>query len=355
MDPSDVLKAVLALRFIKKMGPVSFKKLMERYGNLSSVLRAKRAQIENSFLEKADREMKLAKNSGVEILNILDSRYPPLLREIHDPPMLLYVKGVLPQPGIPTVAVVGARQASSYGLDTAHRLAGDLARAGVTVVSGMALGIDSAAHEGALAAGGSTVAVLGGGLSHIYPAANLKLAKAIERHGALLSEYPMEEKPRPEYFPLRNRIISGLSSAVLVVEAREKSGALITASAALEQGREVFAVPGNVNASRSSGTNALLKEGASPATDASDILAVLSVTAAPPEKPAREPLNDAESRLLSLLDAGDPVHVEELVQKSGLGARRTASTLSFLEIKGRVRQRPGKYFQREITAHESGT
>ena len=290
---SDQLRQMVALSLAANVGAVTFRRLIEEFGDVNSIFRSapkdlikiKRlpktlhAELKSGvLLEKADEEIAKATGNNVEIVSILDSRYPEELKTIYDAPMVLYVKGVLPVKGVPAVSIVGSRKASIYGIRMAKNIAAGLSKAGVIVVSGMALGIDSAAHEGALSEDGATIAVLGGGLSRIYPPQNRKMADRIAKKGAILSEYPMEMSPKPEYFPMRNRIISGLSRAVLVVEAGEKSGALITADSALEQGRDVFAVPGNADSERSYGTNTLLKQGAKLVTSALDILEELKIT-----------------------------------------------------------------------------
>jgi DNA processing protein len=306
------------------------------------------------LLKKADAEIKKAEKQKAEIVTFFDENYPAELREIYDPPILLYAKGALPPQGSAKVAVVGSRASSLYGQRTARNIARDLASAGVVVVSGMALGIDTAAHEGALSADGITVAVLGGGLSRIYPKENKKIAEQIAEKGAVISEYPMEMEPRPAYFPIRNRIISGLSQAVLVVEAKEKSGALITADAALEQGRDVFAVPGNVDSERSGGTNNLLKQGAKLASSAEDILeelrskaeSVLSVRPSLKKVPAEtKDLGENEKRILSLLDS-ETLQADVLIEQSGLSAGETMTALTFLQMKGLVKEWPGKNFSK---------
>ena len=307
------------------------------------------------LFEKAEQEIHKALKQKVEIISFLDKRYPPELQEIYDAPILLYVKGELPQSRIPKVAIVGSRKASLYGLRMAKTIAADLARSGVVVVSGLALGIDSAAHEGALTGSGITLAVLGGGLSKLYPPQNKRMAQEIVKKGALISEYPMEMEPKPQYFPMRNRIISGLSQAVLIVEAGQKSGALITADTALEQGRDVLAIPGNADSERSRGTNSLLKQGAKLVTSAQDILEELQ-TAKGKENAAssnglseRKPLNLApdEEKLFSLLQ-NEPIHMDTLIEESGLAVNVTISQLSRLQIKGYVKELPGKNFVRNI-------
>ncbi len=368
MKRSDELRQIVALSLATNVGAVTFKKLIEVFGDVASIFKATskdllkikrlpktlQSQLKSTDLvEKAEIEIAKAAKNNVEIVSILDARYPEELREIYDPPMLLYVKGVLPVKGTPAVAIVGSRNASLYGIRMAKNIAAGLSKAGVVVVSGMALGIDSAAHEGALSEVGATIAVLGGGLSRIYPPQNKKMAEKIAKKGAVISEYPMDMSPKPEYFPMRNRIISGLSRAVLIVEAGEKSGALITADSALEQGRDVFAVPGNADSERSNGTNALLKQGAKLVTSASDILEELRITgesqtqASPKFLTDKKTLNlnQDEQKLFSLLDS-EPLPIDVLIEQSGLAPSRTISSLMGLQIKGVVKELPGKNFVR---------
>ncbi len=388
MKVTEELKAIVAFSLLENMGPVTFKRLLETFGSVSNIFKAPENKLKKfrgpraidysalkskRLFEMAEEEIKKAESEGVEIISQLDERYPVALKEIHDPPILLYVKGHLPLESVPKVAVVGSRIASLYGKRTAESISRGLAEAGVAVVSGMAVGIDSAAHQGALSANGITLAVLGGGLSRLYPHENKKMADAIVKKGAVLSEYPMEMPPRPEYFPVRNRIISGLSSAVLVVEAKEKSGALITVDLALEQGRDVFAVPGNVDSARSGGTNSLLKQGAKFAMSAEDILEELnikrgSMPARGEKREGREPelaarrargvplprptcreqelaanLSEEENNILSLINS-EPAHVDSLIEHSGASASKTIAALSLLEIKGFLKQLPGKHY-----------
>ncbi len=370
MKVTEELKTIVAFSLLENMGPVTFKRLLETFGSVSKILKAPENKLKKfrgkhavdysalkseRFFEMADEEINKAERQGVEIISRLDKRYPAALKEIHDPPILLYVKGCLPSESVPKVAVVGSRIASLYGIRTAETISRGLAEAGVAVVSGMAVGIDSAAHQGALSADGVTVAVLGGGLSRLYPQENKKMADAIVKKGAVISEYPMQMSPRPGYFPIRNRIISGLSSAVLVVEAKEKSGALITVDLALEQGRDVFAVPGNVDSARSGGTNSLLKQGAKFAMSAEDILEELNITKGPiaarKEKhnggSRAADLSEEENKLLSLINS-EPAHVDSLIEHSGAPASKTIAALSLLEIKGFLKQLPGKHY---VKAH----
>ena len=366
MKVTEELKSIVAISLLKNMGPVAFKRLLETFGSVSKILKAPENKLRKfrgkggidysefkskRLFEMAEEEIQKAGSEGAEIISRLDKRYPAALKEIHDPPILLYVKGRLPSESVPKVAIVGSRVASLYGIRTAETISRGLAEAGVAVVSGMAVGIDSAAHQGALSADGVTIAVLGGGLSKLYPQENKKMAYEIVKKGAVISEYPLEMSPRPAYFPIRNRIISGLSSAVLVVEAKEKSGALITVDLALEQGRDVFAVPGNVDSARSGGTNSLLKQGAKFAVSADDILEELNIkknlVSARREKrkggaPAAD-LSEEENKLLSLINS-EPAHVDLLIEHSGATASKTIAALSLLEIKGFLKQLPGKHY-----------
>jgi len=252
---------------------------------------------------------------------------PPLLRAIHDPPARLYLRGAS-EPDLltrPAVAIVGARACSPYGAQVARMLGRELAAAGVVVVSGMARGIDGEAHRGALDAQGHTVAVLGCGIDRDYPAAHASLARAIAERSLLVSEYEPGVEPAPWRFPARNRIIAGLCTAAIVVEARERSGALITADFALEEGRDVFAVPGEITSSLSAGTNALLRLGAIPLTAAADVLEALGIAAPEPTRPE---VGQAAASLLERL----PASVDELVRVSGLAAGEVAAALAELEL-----------------------
>lgn len=284
------------------------------------------------------------KRAGFSVLTLQSDDYPPLLREIYDPPAVLYYRGDAGVLAGPCVAVVGSRRATAYGSTAAHRLGETLALAGVTVVSGMARGIDTSAHQGVLqAATGATVAVLGCGLDICYPPENFRLRERIAQRGMVLTEFPPGTEPKPAHFPLRNRIISGLSLATVVVEAGEKSGALITADCALEQGREVFAVPGSINSPFSRGTHRLLKEGAAMAENAEDILLALGLSV--PEAPAATPVTPLQQKILSALES-ETVHFDELVSRTGLGAGELCSALSGLELAALVRKLPGNYFLR---------
>ncbi|MCL2337045.1 MAG: DNA-processing protein DprA [Firmicutes bacterium] len=283
----------------------------------------------------------------MSLLFYADQDYPAQLKNIYDPPPVLYARGDRNSLHELGVALVGARRATAYGLSVAEKLARELAASGVVVISGMARGIDTAAHRGALKGGGKTAAVLGCGLDVIYPRENAKLADEIAANGVVLSEFPPGSQPEAWHFPVRNRVISGLAKIVVVVEATEKSGALITANVALEQGRDVMAVPGQITAANSRGTNNLIKQGAAVVLDAADIKAELGLgelfKPQTPEQAGHLQMNEDET-LISRLIAYDPVAVETLVQKTGLPAGRVLTALMYLEMKGLVRQMPGRLY-----------
>ncbi len=288
--------------------------------------------------------------AGVRVIVWGDAAYPARLQEIASAPPVLYLKGALESGDDAAVAIVGARHATGYGEAVARELAGALARRGLTIVSGLARGIDAAAHRGALEAGGRTLAVLGSGLDQIYPAEHRKLADQVAAQGAVMSEFPLGTAPLRLHFPRRNRIISGLSLGVVVVEAGVGSGALITAHHALEQGREVFAVPGRVHARYSEGCNRLIKAGAKLVETWEDVLSELAPhlrrrgprrTEAPPPPP----LTAAEKQVLDIL-AHEPLHIDALIVRADLPGGRVASALVGLEMKGLVRQLGGKVFER---------
>ena len=298
-----------------------------------------------------DGELRLAQAAGCAVVAPGEPGFPGPLREIPDPPQVLYIKGSWLAEDETAVAIVGSRHASLYGQEVAQQLAYELAVRGVTVVSGLARGIDAAAHRGALDAGGRTLAVLGHGLSMVYPPEHDALAGRIVESGALLSEYPMRAEPAPWNFPRRNRLISGLSLGVVVVEAAHRSGALITADAALAQGRDVFAVPGKIHALNSEGTHALLKQGARLVTSVQDILEELRlVPVAPinriglPDGAGAAAASDDERALLAQLDAREPSDLDALAIKTRLPVAACASALLRLELKRLVKQLPGKRF-----------
>lgn len=290
-------------------------------------------------------EAALLEKKGISFLHYGSPGYPEALMHIFDPPPGLFMRGSV-DTGEPAVAMVGSRKATRYGLTVASRLAGDLAATGLTVVSGMARGIDTSAHRGALDAGGRTIAVLGCGLEVTYPRENAGLAREIALSGAVVSEFPLQAQPEPWHFPVRNRIISGLSRAVVVVEAASRSGALITADFALDQGREVLAVPGNITSEQSRGPNRLIRQGARPVVEAGDILEELGLERLFSLEKEDSPgvrLSPEEEAVSRLISAG-PAALDELVDQTGLPAQKVLVALTFLEMKGIARQLPGRLY-----------
>ncbi len=350
----------LRFHLVPGLGRRGLERLYTSYGSLEAMcgdsprLLALRSGVERKLLEQlpvADGDWLRLRDrliaQGVRLLSYWDSDYPQALAQIHDPPILLYLRGSLPQGQ--RLAVVGARRASDAGRQWTERFCCDLARAGVAVVSGLARGIDTAAHEGVLQGEGATWAVLGCGIDRLYPAENVELAVQMEKAGGILSEYPPGTPPLPGHFPRRNRVISGLSLGVLVVEAAENSGSLITADFALEQGREVFAVPGAVYHPHGAGPNRLIKQGAQPVTDIEDIL--LAFGGLPQEKNAApEPLhlNERERKVLENLGA-EPLECDEIARRCGLTPQELSDILLHLELSGGVTQYPGMRFAKSLT------
>ncbi|MFA6254999.1 MAG: DNA-processing protein DprA [Patescibacteria group bacterium] len=349
----DELKYWLAFNQIPKIGPVRFQKLLNYFPDLKTAWQAVsheliKAGIEPGVAEELislrleiDPALELEKveKIKVQITTILDPNYPKLLKEIYAPPPLIYHFGNLDLNNDFPLAVVGRRKISQYGKQITSEIVSELANCSLTIVSGLALGIDACAHQATLQNSGKTVAVLGSGLNQIYPASNRKLAQEIiESGGSIISEFPLGTPPYKSNFPQRNRIISGLSLGVLVTEAGEKSGALITAAYALEQNREVFAVPGNIYSAGSIGPNNLVRLGAKLVTGAADILEVLNLSEAKDFKNTKEliPENETEKILLELITT-EAVHVDKLVQCARLDISIINSTLSLMEMKGMVK------------------
>jgi DNA processing protein len=307
--------------------------------------------------EQVKRALEQVERQNVSIILYHDPAYPMRLRQIPDPPPLLYVKGSLEPADCNALSVVGTRRATHYGKTVAAKLAGDLARLGVTIVSGLAYGIDAAAHKGALDAGGRTLAVLGCGIDVVYPRANEKLFERIPSSGAIISELPIGSQPDPGFFPMRNRIVSGISLGTVVIEAPLKSGALITARFALEQGREVFAAPGSIFSPYNEGCHKLIKDGAKLVENVYDILTEVerniegSAPAESPERPSAEPveipLAPAEKKVFNFLSMV-PTHIDDIGEECGLTASQTAASLMMLEIKGLAQQLSGKMFIRRL-------
>ncbi len=347
------------------VGPVRLRRLLEVFKEPQRVLTVKRSelrQVEGIGSEVADQisnwestvdlaaELKRVSDFGATVITQEDPSYPKSLREIHAPPIVLYVWGEIAERDQHAIGIIGARRTTHYGTESAKKLAYQLAYAGLTVVSGLARGIDTAAHQGALAAKGRTIAVIGSGLSKLYPPENRALAEKIrDGHGAVVSEFSMEIEPDRQTFPMRNRIISGWSQGILVVEAGLNSGALITAAQALEQGRSVYAVPGHINAPSAMGSNRLIQQGAKLVMDASDILEDLQILLPGrrplPQAAARElpPLSDEERRVFDAIEATETA-IDEIAAGSGLPSASVSSALLQLELKRLVKQLPGKYF-----------
>jgi DNA processing protein len=338
------------------IGPARLRALLDSCGSIEAAWHADLSRLQEAGLDRrsatsllaARRSLDLAAElqrldrAGVKALTWVSEDYPTNLRNIHDPPPVIYVKGELLPEDDWAVAVVGTRHATVYGKEAARRLAGDLARNGVTVVSGLAAGIDTVAHQAALDAGGRSIAVLGSGVDIIYPEQNKALAQQLQGQGALVSEYPLGTKPERSNFPPRNRIISGLSLGSLVVEAGARSGALITADFAADQGRDVFAIPGSIFQRTSEGANRLIQEGAKPVLCVADILEELNLQqiSTQAEVRATVPTTPTEQRLLDMLSF-EPTHVDELGRLAELLPAEVAGTLALLELKGLTRQTGG--------------
>jgi DNA processing protein len=347
-----MLEAVLRLTYCRGIGPRLGRMLLSRFPDpgllfstppqeLGIPERAARLLGDPAALEQARREIGEARGRGYRLVVLGSPPYPPLLEQIPDPPLVLRAWGDLPGPKDALFAIVGTRRPTAYGRRQAALFSRDLAGAGVTVVSGLARGIDGIAHEEALATGGRTMAVLGSGLARLYPPEHADLARRIASRGAVLSELPLDEPPRSHHFPRRNRIIAGLSLGVLVIEGGLRSGALITAACAAEQGRQVFAVPGPVDSPAAEGTNALLRDGAGLVATTQDLLGELAAAApllaAPPARPRLPALGPGEGRVLAALPPG-PVDAEQTAEKLALPLGEVLAALTSLEVKGYLRR-----------------
>jgi len=362
----DPLAYWIAFNCVRGIGPARLRALLDAFGTIEAAWHAPADALQEVGLDRRSlaslvqargeldltAELARVEAAGVDVLTWEDPRYPHRLHAIYDPPPVLYVRGKLGPEDDWAVALVGTRRASAYGREVARTLAADLARAGVTIVSGLARGIDGQAHRAALDAGGRTIAVLGSGIDIIYPWENRKLADEIVEHGALVSEYALGTPPDASNFPPRNRIISGLSRGVIVVEAGERSGALITADFAADQGRDVFAVPGSIFQRSSQGTNRLIRDGAEPVLCANDVLEALNLTTVSEHVEAQMllPTDATEALLLEQLSE-EPVHVDEVGRAAGLPIAAVSSTLALMELKGLVRQVGGMQY---IRAREAG-
>ena len=364
------LEALILLNMVQGLGSVRLKKLLEVFREPRLVFGAQAHALSatgtltplmaRSILEAPKRwnvkqEIQEAEEKEIRILTLLDDEYPDILKEIYDPPYVLYVKGDLLAADANAVGVVGSRGASFYGLSCAERFASKLSLFGLTIVSGMARGVDTASHRAALNNKGRTIAVVGSGLNHIYPPENEGLFKEITQNGAVISQFPLNTRPLASNFPIRNRIISGLSRGVLVVEASQKSGALITARYALEQGREVFAIPGKLSSLTSFGTNDLIKQGARMVTEPEEILEELkgqlflpAIEALRPEtlklqERVRDRFNTNEISVIRHL-SDEPKYIDNISEETGLNISDIMVILMQLELKGVVKQLPGKAF-----------
>lgn len=375
------MKEWISLNMTPGIGPRAATKLLEKFGSAENVFHAARGELESlrlraetiesilkrEFHAPAVEELNKVRDLGGDVLILDDGSYPYLLREIADPPITLYVKGAWQACfDAPAVGVIGSRKCSTYGENASGMLARDLAEHGICIVSGLARGIDTAAHRGALRGKGRTIAVLGTGIDNVYPKENKRLTEEIlESGGAIVSQFPLETPPLKDNFPYRNRIISGLSYGVLLVEASERSGSLITARLAMEQNREVLAVPGNITSRNSFGTNYLIKSGAKLVQQWQDVVNELpqeiSAAILPPKLDEKRPdgkprqpelapagLSETERRVWSLLSADEPRHIDALLETSGLSFGDLNSSLVNLDIRDMIRALPGNFYARKI-------
>jgi DNA processing protein len=358
----------VALNAIKGLGPVTFKRLLDEFGSPDAIVTQKQSSLMRvagvtrevataitgaTTMEHAEEQIRRAQTSDVDILTLDDGRYPQLLRQIFAPPPVLFVKGTVDVFERHAFGVVGTRKATPYGERVTRDIAGQLSRKGIAVVSGLARGIDTFAHRAAIESGGHTIAVLGCGIDRVYPSQNKALFEQIPEKGVIVTEFPFGTPPEAFNFPRRNRIISGLSAGVLVVEAGKRSGALITVSYALQQGREVMAVPGEIYSSMSDGTFELIKNGAVPVKSADDIAAAIEVVRIPPvmesvpgpTQPPIELLSDGERIVLQHL-SDKPLRMDQIIEKTQKVVSELFDILLNLELKGMVRQIAGQQYVR---------
>lgn len=373
-DTVEKLLPWFKLRSVPGIGNLLLKRLLDRFKTPERILAASHDElcrvegitsrlasavakqpVSDLVRRELDRVGRRMNDGRFRVITMADPDYPGLLLQIPDPPPFLYLQGELKR-AHRNIALVGSRNATRYGIHTTRRLSGELASLNITVVSGMARGIDTAAHEGALEKDGRTIAVLGSGLDRIYPAENRALFHRIAQSGAVITEFPLNAGPDPHHFPIRNRIISGISLGTVVVEAAKRSGSLITARLAAEQNREVFAVPGNIHSFKSTGTHSLIKQGAKLVENAGDILEELTplIESHMADRHVRgedvldiPPLSEEESRVFQALGPY-PVHIDDLMRKLGMAPGPLSSILLQLELKGIVAQSPGKLFSIEI-------
>jgi len=367
----SILKYWIALKSIPGVGNITFLALMDKFGSISDIFTAPLSELraipgisQNTATaiagfknwDKVKEELELLDKNKINVITCQDKLYPVKLLNIYDRPPLIYVRGNLKNEDI-NIAIVGSRMASTYGKYTTEKISRELALKGLTIVSGMARGIDSTAHRGAITAHGRTIAVLGSGLDVIYPPENKKLFDDIIQNGAVISEFPPGTPPLSANFPTRNRIISGMSYGVVIVEAGEKSGSLITARLALEQGREVFAVPGSIDSAGSRGTNKLIKQGAILIENIDDILEEImpqiefKTELKTPrvsgseiiEKKSHEILDEVDQKIFDFVSQGR-IHIDDLISSTGLPSADILSALTTMELKGIIQQHPGKFF-----------
>ncbi len=371
MGKADYTKQIIALNFVPNANIKALNLLINRTNNIEDIFTGNidKSQLsrpetnilrkikknKDMLLEQAEKELELIdRDESLKVVTILDKEYPEELKGIYDPPILLYIKGELKKEDIKSFAIVGTRTPTKHGMTTAYTFGNELSKFGITVISGMALGIDTYAHRGALDGAGRTIAVLGSGLYKIYPYENMDLYVDISQHGAVISEFPLQQKAEKYNFPRRNRIISGLSLGTIVIEAASRSGALITANFALQQGKEVFAVPGSIYNKVSQGTNKLIKDGAKLVQSVKDIIEEFNdelVFQLPPDNAVSDDneqqreydLTATDKKILSFL-SGEAVTVNYIARKSGLKIEELESKLMMLEINGFVSQIPGQKF-----------
>jgi DNA processing protein len=366
LDSSE-LKSWLALSTVPKIGPIRYVSLIKHFGSPEKVLAASKNELaglpdvgpvtassikSNVSWETAEEQLGLCEKNRVQIVTFKDDSYPQNLLSIYDPPPFLFVGGEIKEEDQNAVAIVGCRSASTYGRRITERIGRELVRRGITIVSGMARGIDSIGHLAALKEKGRTLAVFGSGLDVLYPPENRKLAGQIRSSGAIISEFFLGTKPEAPNFPRRNRLISGLSLGVVIVEAGNKSGALLTAQCALDQNREVFAIPGNLGSKNSEGTNRLIKEGAKLVTSVEDILEELRIFTREGEsgslvetKKDLSGLSEEEKSIFKLI-SDEPCHIDKIASKASVGVPQALAMLLSLELKGLVKQLSGKMFVR---------
>jgi DNA processing protein len=370
VDDLERTQSMLRLALVRGMGNRTINSLLCRFRTPSAILDCRQEELEAQGVptdiaedvlssrseDRASAEWKKAESLGIRILDILHPDYPCLLREIFDPPAILYIRGKIWDSALPQVAIVGTRRPTGYGINCAERFAEDLAARGIAITSGLARGIDAASHRGAIRAG-ITYAVFGSGLDFIYPRENRKLAEKAEEKGALVSEFPIGTPPSPENFPIRNRIIAGMSLGVVVVEAAEYSGSLITARLALEGNREVFAVPGNITSPNSFGPHVLIRQGAKLAAGWQDVIEelphpvrerVLMPLIAQMEASPQPKLDDDEKKVWDLLSPHDSIAIDALLDRVPLAAPDIYSVLLKFESENLIRQLPGNKYVRRL-------